>query len=189
MDPIETAVQGIKKGNYQLYETIIQNFQQPLFRYCCHMLGNTYEAEDALQDVFIKAYEKMDSYSESISFSAWLYKMTYHHCVNLLRRKKLIQFLPFLDDTKMIENSFEKKLEDRELSEPLNMGLKRLSMQERSILILKILEEKSYEELSTILNVKSATIRKKYERARKKLRHYLQNEKGGMENEGYAVNR
>ena len=53
------------------------------------MLGNRQEAEDAAQEVLVKAYEKIHLYQQRVSFSSWLYKIAYHHCLNLLRRRQL----------------------------------------------------------------------------------------------------
>lgn len=188
MDSIETAVQGIKNGEVNLFEEIIEKFQQKLFRYCYHMLGDIHEAEDAVQEAFIKAYEKICSYNKSVSFSAWLYKITYNHCINVIHRKRLIQFLPFLEETVVSNTGIENRLEESEFSEVLNKGLKKLTSTDRSIIILRTLEERSYEELGTILNIKPATIRKKYERARKKLKRFLIQVKGGAGNEEFATN-
>ncbi|MDP4180554.1 MAG: sigma-70 family RNA polymerase sigma factor, partial [Bacillota bacterium] len=116
MNSIETAVQGIKEGNYQYFEVIVEQFQQQLFRYCYRMLGNIYEAEDAVQESFIKAYENIRKYNKSISFSAWLYKITYNHCINILRRKKLVKFVPFIEEKESNSQGLEEKLEESELN-------------------------------------------------------------------------
>ncbi|MNI27746.1 ECF RNA polymerase sigma factor SigW [compost metagenome] len=83
----------IKAGHTDQFEVIVKQYQQQILIYCYHMLGNIQEAEDAKQDVFIKAYEQLHKYRESISFSGWLYKIAYHHCVNKLRRRKLLHHL------------------------------------------------------------------------------------------------
>lgn len=49
-----------------------------------------------MQEVFIKAYEHIDKYTKSVSFSSWVYKIAYHHCLNLINRRKLYQMVPFL---------------------------------------------------------------------------------------------
>ncbi|MFZ5986572.1 MAG: RNA polymerase sigma factor [Bacillota bacterium] len=189
MDPIETAVQGIKNGDIVFFEVIIVNFQQQLFRYCYHMLGNIHEAEDAVQESFIKAYENIKNYSSSVSFQAWLYKITYNHCINIIRRKRLVQFLPFLEETSIGSSDLETRLEENEFSEALCNGLKKLPPQDRTILILRTIEGKSFKELGVILNMKPATIRKKYERSKNKLRKFLKQKEGGNESEVFTVNR
>jgi len=184
--PIETAVQGVKNGDINLYEIIIKHFQQQLVHYCYHMLGNVQEAEDAVQDSFIKAYEKIESYNNSISFSAWLYKITYHRCLNIIRRKKLVSFIPFVEETNVGTTAIETRVEENDFSRTFAHALKKLSSSDKSILILRVLEEKSFEEIGKILNMKSATVRKRYERSKKKLRLILTSKEGVILNEGFS---
>ncbi|MDP4181270.1 MAG: RNA polymerase sigma factor [Bacillota bacterium] len=183
MDSIEVAIEEVKKGNSEPFAIIINEFQQQLFFYCYHMLGNIHEAEEAVQETFFRAYRKIYTYQKTVSFSAWLYKIAYNHCVNIIRRKKLIRFLPFTDGVKYYKAGIDKEFAGNELNEELCDALESLSPEERHIIILRIVKEKSHEEISTMLNIKPSTVRKKYERAIKKLRVSVSVNKGGIINE------
>lgn len=74
---IERIVKDAQTGQLNRYEQIIDHFQNPLYRYCYHLLGHHQEAEDAVQDIFIKAYEKIRQYGQKGPFSAWLYKIAF----------------------------------------------------------------------------------------------------------------
>ena len=186
MSNLELTIDQIKKGDIQSFELIIEKYQRSLFIYCFGMLNNIQETEDAVQDIFIKAYEKLNSYSYSVSFSAWLYKISYNHCINIIRRKKLIKFIPFIDfnDAYYEDRDYENKYE---ISKELQMALSNLSIEDRILILSKVLENKSYEELSIMLGKSQATIRKRYERARKKLTQSLNSIKGDVENEKCAT--
>lgn len=153
------------------------------------MLGSTQEAEDVVQEALLKAFYKIGSYNESISFSAWLYKITHNHCINIIRRRKLLQFVSFIDATIPSIEDVGKNLEEIEINKELNKVLQKLSTDDRCLLILKNIEEKSFEEIALILSIKPATIRKRYERLRKKLRVSLSETRGGIVNENYSINR
>lgn len=84
----EELIRTIQGGKLELYAAIVQRYQQRLYVYCYHLLMQREEAEDAVQDVFIKAYEKLSQYAYRQSFSAWLYKIAYHHCLNMLKRRR-----------------------------------------------------------------------------------------------------
>ncbi len=189
MNSIETAVQGVKEGKVNYFEIIVEQFQNQLFRYCYRMLGSTQEAEDVVQEALLKAFYKIGSYNESISFSAWLYKITHNHCINIIRRRKLLQFVSFIDATIPSIEDVGKNLEEIEINKELNKVLQKLSTDDRCLLILKNIEEKSFEEIALILSIKPATIRKRYERLRKKLRVSLSETRGGIVNENYSINR
>ncbi|WP_432774953.1 sigma factor [Brevibacillus gelatini] len=74
---IEQVVKEVRAGDIDQFGIIIDAMQRKLFVYCYHMLGHRQEAEDAVQEVFLRAYEQLDSYRQTISFSAWLYRMQY----------------------------------------------------------------------------------------------------------------
>jgi RNA polymerase sigma-70 factor (ECF subfamily) len=188
LEDILCTIQKIRAGDVQLFEQIIESYQQPLFKYCFHMLGDFQEAEDAVQDSFVKAYEQLHKFTENISFNAWLYKITYNHCVNFLRRKKLIQFIPFIEDVKGTDDSLDGYFTKDQLSEDLLKGLSKLKIGDRSIIVLRVVEEKSYEEICLILNISKASARKKFERAMSKFKKYFFEEKGGIKNEGCIIN-
>ncbi len=195
MNLIETAVQGVKDGETHLFEIIIQTYQQQLFHYCYHMLGNIQEAEDAVQESFLKAYEKIGDYKKSVSFSAWLYKITHNHCINVLRRKKLLHFISLTNDTEnenqwsyYRNNGLKPAVDETGYEDSLVKALKHLSPTENSILILRTMEERSFDEIGNILNLKAANVRKKYERLRRKLKKLLvQEEGGGTSYERYSI--
>ncbi len=183
LDSIEVAVQKVKNGEPEPFGVIIDEFQQKLFHYCCHMLGSVHDAEEAVQEVFFKAYKNIGSYKKTVSFSAWLYKIAYNQCINIIRRKKLVQFIPFIDGIGYYESKGEKGVDDNLLGDELWNALKKLSPVERNIIILRTVKELSYEEISTIINIKASTIRKKYERAKKKLQESIKLTQGGIFNE------
>lgn len=195
MNKIETAVQGVKDGETHLFEIIIETFQQQLFHYCYHMLGNIQEAEDAVQESFLKAFQKIGDYKKSISFSGWLYRITHNHCLNVLRRKKLLNFISLSYDSEnenqwhyYMNNGMKSAIDDTGFEYNVVKALKHLSPTENSILILRIMEERSYDEIGKILNLKPANIRKKYERLRSKLKKLIVQEKeGGTSYEGYSI--
>jgi RNA polymerase sigma-70 factor, ECF subfamily len=189
-DQIERVIEEIKSsGSLEMFGDIIEALQQPIFTYCYHMLGHRQEAEDAVQEVFIKAYEHIDKYTKSVSFSAWVYKIAYHHCLNLINRRKLYRMVPFLKRgmAAVSQNEGEIRVDHEQVSYPLHQAMSRLSAEDRNLIILRVIEEKGYEELSVLLNKKPATLRKQYERALRKCKHYLQLQKGGEVNEAYKA--
>ncbi|OAJ73391.1 RNA polymerase [Brevibacillus sp. SKDU10] len=183
-EDVERLLEEVKNGSIEKYGVLINHFQQQIFRYCYHMLDHTQEAEDAVQDVFLKAYEHLDQYIYSQSFSAWLYRIAYNHCVNVLKRQKMRRLLPFLYHSENDGRNFvEEKIDHYYLNEPLQKVWNKLSSEERNIMILRVLEEKSYEEISELTNKKTTALRKQYERILKKCKRYL-NRTGGIINEG-----
>ncbi|MFS0556704.1 RNA polymerase sigma factor [Brevibacillus sp. 179-C9.3 HS] len=177
---VEELLKEIVQGADDRYTDIMKSYQTPIFHYCYHILGNRYEAEDATQEVFIKAYRNLQKYSPSMPFAAWLYKIAYHHCIDLIRKRKWTRMLPFLVPTKEPQSDIEQHIENVYFSEDVFLAMQTLSVEERTLLLLRSVEEKTYEEISLIMNKNAASLRKKFERTAAKFRSaYSPPGKGG----------
>ena len=144
-------------GGEEVLAAAIAVYGQPLLRYCHHILCDYYEAQDAVQTAFIKAYESRARFRSGTNLRAWLYKIAYHICVDLLRRKKRQLFAP-------------PPAPDPDYIGPeLRRALGTLSPADRGLVFGRVLEGLNYEELSQIYGKSAAALRKRYERARKKL--------------------
>jgi RNA polymerase sigma-70 factor (ECF subfamily) len=146
-------------------EALIGAYGQPLLRYCHNILCNYHEAQDALQLTFIKAYKKRATFESGKALSPWLYRIAYATCIDILRKNRL-RLLP----TTLIAAP------DATIPEDIRDALFTLSPQERAIIYGRVMEERSYDELSSIYGPSAATLRKRYERARKKLQAQLKEE-------------
>ncbi|GEC91744.1 MULTISPECIES: RNA polymerase sigma factor [Brevibacillus] len=189
---MEQVLKEVRAGDIDQFGLIIDAMQKPLFVYCYHMLGHRQEAEDAVQEVFLKAFEQLDSYRHTVSFSAWMYKIAYHHCLNLLNRAKLNRVVTFLRAgiQTFSRHEGEKKIEDTEyLNNPLHVAISKLSVKERNLLILRVVEERSYDELALLFDTKPATLRKQYERALKKCKSYMLVSEGGDRHDSISATR
>ncbi|USG65562.1 sigma-70 family RNA polymerase sigma factor [Brevibacillus ruminantium] len=176
---LEQLIQEIQQGDWGRFEQVIDHFQKPMFTYCYHMLGHRQEAEDAVQEILIIAYERLGEYTYTLSFSAWLYKVAYHHCISLLRKKRRNRIFPFFfSKHEKGEDQIKERIDQHYLSEPLHQLLDQLNPEERNLIILRVLEQKGYDEIAQLLESKPATLRKRYERAIRKCRRYWHNTGG-----------
>lgn len=75
-------------GGEQALADAIELYGQPLLRYCHHILCDYHEAQDAVQTTFIKAYDNRSRFRAGSSLSAWLYRLAYTTCIDMLRRRK-----------------------------------------------------------------------------------------------------
>lgn len=174
MDVIGDKIKRIQDGEGGLYSDVIRLYQQRIYLYCYRLLNNKEEAEDAVQDILIKAYQHIGQYKPQADFTSWLYKIAYHHCLNLLRRQKFQQQVRRLLRQEVTAKSAEQTAQSRLFSEPVAAALAKLGVEERNLLILRIYEDKSFAEISEILGVSTATVRKRYERTRDKLKKALE---------------
>ncbi|WP_152395999.1 RNA polymerase sigma factor [Paenibacillus guangzhouensis] len=163
---IEAVIDRVKHGDKQAYASIIRQFERQMYTYCYYILRNHEETEDAVQDIFIRAYEHLDQYSRQVSFSAWLYKMAYNHMMNMKRKQG--RWLKLVNAVQEQQPKVEISPKESVIEEMLTY----LTPEERHILLLKAVEQYSFEEIGKIMGIKPATIRKRYERLRSKLLEY-----------------
>jgi RNA polymerase sigma-70 factor (ECF subfamily) len=144
-------------GGEEELEVVMNEYGHALLRYCHNILCDYHEAQDALQITFIKAYEKRATFKKDMMLSPWLYRIAYTTCIDLLRKKKLGCFLP------------QQQQEDFHISEEIREALLTLNGVDRALVYSRVMEKKSYEQLAKIHGKSAVTLRKRYERARKKL--------------------
>ncbi|WP_042475291.1 RNA polymerase sigma factor [Bacillus ndiopicus] len=146
-------------------EQLLEQYYMEIFRYCYGILRNRQDAEDATQEVFLKALES-PQLAEIDHKSAWLYKIAYRHCINRAKRNKLLQFIPFIESAKEDTTSIEEDFE-------LQTILQQLKVEERALIVLRIVEDKSFDEIAIILSITAATARKRYERLKGKVQKII----------------
>lgn len=147
------------------FEELIDTYSERLLRYSTSILYNYQDAEDVVQDVFVSTYHNLSTFDGG-NLSAWLYKITYNKSINKLRKRKILPFGDIPENTVFAPQS-------NALSDDTLQALGRLKPQERAVLYGRIIEGYSYEELAEQMGSSPATLRKRYERAKKKLAELL----------------
>ena len=150
------------EGGEECLTAAVARYGQPLLRYCHHVLCDYHEAQDAVQNTFLRAWDRRAQFQAGSNLSAWLYKLAYHACVDGLRarRRQLFASPPPERGTDYI-------------GPELRAALEGLSPQERGLVFSRVMEGMCYEELSEVYGASPAALRKRYERAKKKLARSL----------------
>lgn len=134
------------------------------------------EAEDILQDSFLKAYQNLRNFDRKLKFSSWLYRIVHNETISYWRKKKvrpqgnIAQVDDEFFDRIMDSHDLIKELDGEYLRDALEDVLKEMDDRYREILILKYIEEKSYEEISAILKKPPGTVATHINRAKKQFR-------------------
>ena len=163
---IESIVEQVKTGDINAYTEIISCFQKPIYLYCYYLLSSKEDAEDASQDIFIKGLENIHRFSYNTSFSGWLYKIAHHHCIDLIKKRN--KGYKFWTGFKK-DHTNHTQIQQSRYDNIIHDLLEKLNMDEKRILLLRSIEQYSFDEIASIMGLKTTTVRKKYERLRKKL--------------------
>lgn len=175
-----------KGGDHQAFAEIVKLKQQQVYRYCYPMIGNHHDAEDVVQETFVVAYQKFSSYREIGQFTGWLLTIAHRTCLNRLKAdSRFRSLLQKMRSVRATESDYYPSLHSND--EVLSM-LKRLSPNARSVVVLKVLHDMTYEEIREIVGIPSNVLRKRFERAKKQLQteadvHQKQQIKGRMKYE------
>lgn len=159
------------------YAELIERYQGKLFAYLYRLIGNRDEAEDLLQDVFIKAYKNLHSYDVSRKFSSWIYRIAHNEAVNYIKRKSLKRFISWEDISstkdKLVSQSTEDGADDawirKEAIKEVDDAIDRLPIKYKQVLLLRYFSDKSYEEIGEILGKPVNTVGTLINRAKKNL--------------------
>jgi RNA polymerase sigma factor (sigma-70 family) len=158
-----------RAGSDEAFRAIHDRYRQRLFAYARQMLaGSRQDAEDALQDVFVRAYSALRADGRPVSLRAWLYRIAHNRCIDQLRRPAPIP-------TEMVDLNFgslQDPLEATERSQQLRQlvsDVQRLPDQQRSALLMRELQGMSYADLAVALDVSVAAVKSLLLRARTSL--------------------
>jgi RNA polymerase sigma-70 factor (ECF subfamily) len=168
---------AIREENAELYGEIVNRYQGKLFAYLYRLIGEKEEAEDLLQDVFIKTFKNINSYDTDRKFSSWIYRIAHNEAVNHIKRKSLKRFVSIENitstkdrlETSSTEDNAEISWIRKETSQEVDEAIKHLPLKYRQVLVLRYYSDKSYEEISEILGKPVNTIGTLIKRAKSKL--------------------
>lgn len=163
------------------FEQVVRDNTGRLYGLCFRLTAETAEAEDLCQETFAKAYKAWDRFEGRSQVSTWLYRIAVNTWKNKLRGRKLKFFSLFAtkdedDEPRDYEGNDpapDEGLQKNEEREILFKALGQLNTDERVVLTLRDLEERSYEEISEILNLPAGTVKSRLFRARERLREKL----------------
>ena len=175
----EQLVEQFKNGHRDAFDKLVLRYQDKVLNTCFRFIGNTEEARDATQDIFIKVYHALAQFKPKASFSTWLYRIAVNHSLNVLRSKKrrswLRNFSAFGSEPAEIglladfSNHPQHVLEKEERSALLHKALNQLGEGQRAAIILSRFEGLSYKEIADVLNTSVSSVESRLFRARQKL--------------------
>jgi RNA polymerase sigma-70 factor (ECF subfamily) len=172
MDEEKIRLQEAISGDASAFGNLVEAYSQSVFNLCYRMLGDPFEAEDAAQETFIRAYKSLKRYDIGRPFSTWILSIAAHYCIDQLRRRrmKMVPFeaLPYQEIRDPSPNP-EVNLSTNEDKEQIRMLLDTLSPTDRAAVVMLYWYEFSYDEISDALNISISAVKSRLHRARRAL--------------------
>ncbi|MFH1661738.1 MAG: RNA polymerase sigma factor [Candidatus Falkowbacteria bacterium] len=176
----ELIVLVLKNQDY--FSHIIKRYEDKLFRYISRISNFRKEdIEDILQDVFIKVYQNLNDFDHGLKFSSWIYRIAHNQVISVFRKNKsrgINNTYGLNDETAnniASDLNLEKEIDKKILAKNINKILNNLDIKYRDVLALKYLEEKSYQEISYILQKPMGTVAVLINRAKNKFKEEFNN--------------
>lgn len=172
---IDRAIQGDRDA----FTTLVELNQDRLFASMLQVTGSPDEAEEACQEAFIRAFIKLDSFQRNSQFFTWLYRIAFNNALSGRRRKRArvsldqyreVNGMDVADDTEAIDEP----MLSRERVSMVRTAMETLTAEHRSILVLREMEDHSYEDIAEILEISIGTVRSRLSRARNALKLSLE---------------
>lgn len=170
-DLIAECIRGNNKARYQLY----QLYAKAMFNVCFRMMNNREEAEDMLQEAFVTAFQKLDTFRNESGFGSWLKTIVVRTCINALNKRKLE--LRLTDDMQRYEQAEEEPGEALYTTEDIMEAMKQLPEGGRVVFSLYLLEGYDHAEIASILNITESTSKSQYMRAKRRVYELMKQSK------------
>jgi RNA polymerase sigma-70 factor (ECF subfamily) len=178
----EFYIKRVKAGDISAFSAIVSNYQKMVFTIVLKIVENKEDAEDIMQEIFVKVFKSLDKFKEESEFSTWLYRIAYNTTISELRKRR-VSYTSINDNlsavNEVITDEDEFDLDEIKL-QYLDEVLKKLRPDEIFLVTLYYFREQSIDAISKISNLSVANVKVKLHRIRKKialeLNRLLQNE-------------
>ncbi len=162
-----------QKGDTEAFGVLVERYEIKLLRYGRKFLSSNDDIQDIVQNVFLRAYQNINSFDSLQRFSPWIYRIAHNAFVNSLRTKSrsLLSFVDFDTFTShpVYEPTQVSEREQEEMKNMVEVGLAQLSSKYREVLILHYLEDMSYKDIGDVLQIPVGTVGIRLKRAKEAL--------------------
>ncbi len=173
-------VSAVLGGDREQYRHLVERHTRSVFRLAWRVTGSPDEAEDVVQETFLRAFRSLDRFDRRASFLTWILRIASNYSLDLVRARKRVvspsEEFPDIPDT---APAADRLLFDTQIKARLAEGMQTLSEQERGAFVLRHFEGQSIGEISAILGMGESAAKHSVFRAVKKLRRYLEPALGG----------
>lgn len=157
------------------YTQIIKKYQEKLYWHIRRLVINHEDANDVLQNVFIKVWSYLDGFREEANLYTWMYRIATNETITFLEKEKKRKSLSLSDDESGLENKLyaEKGFDVKKLEWKLQQAIQSLPEKQRIVFTLRYYDEMPYEQMSEVLETSTGALKASYHHAVKKVEEFL----------------
>jgi len=172
-------VSKAKEGDMTAFESLVRKYQKSIYAFCHRMTGEHQSADDLSQETFVKAYVSLHRFKDGMDFFPWIRKIALNSSLNYIKTRKREEPLGAREvhieaDSRSLHQELpQNKLQRKLIEDKFNRALEALPVEQKSLFILRVLENLSYKEISELLKIPIGTVMSRLSRTRKKLKTML----------------
>lgn len=168
-------IKRFRENRNYAFSLIVRKYQERLYWHIRKMVISHDDADDVLQNTFIKAYQGLEKFREDASLFTWLYRIATNECLTFLKKKRSRFLLPIGDYQQQLERTLESEpyFDGDDLQLKLQKAIIRLPEKQRLVFNMKYFDELKYEDMSAILGTSVGALKASYHHALRKIVQYL----------------
>ncbi len=178
LDDKELLMQFKNEGSKEAaYTRIIKKYQEKLYWHIRRMVVEHEDANDVLQNMFIKVWKNLDNFREDSQLYTWLYRIATNESLSFLEQQKKRSSSSLSDDDGYLSNKLvaDKDFDGNKLEWKLQLAIQQLPQKQKAVFNLRYFEEMPYEEMSRVLETSEGALKASYHHAVKKIEDYILN--------------
>jgi RNA polymerase sigma-70 factor (ECF subfamily) len=171
------CVRRLQRGDTGAFEVLVQRHERTIFNLVYRMLGDYDDAAETSQEVFLSAYRAIGQFRGEANFSTWLYRIALNHATtrrkSMSARQKRLVPIDGADMVDDVQAGPAESLEKKELRESVQRALNELEPEDAAVILLRDLQDVSYEDVARVLKIPVGTVKSRLHRARQALKARL----------------
>ncbi len=164
-------IERCKTGDREAFESLLVQYEKPVFNAAFRMLNSRDDARDVTQTVFLKVFENFENYDPSRRFFSWIYRITLNESINWLGKSRRME--PLQHEAVDGSKGPDQEVDSAHLSQNVQAALMTISPEYRTVIVLKHFLGCSYVEISEILDIPEKTVKSRLYTARQRLKDAL----------------
>ena len=172
----QEVIESVKKGNQADYSIIVDRYKNKAFSLLRRMLKNEFDAEEVLQDCFLKAYNSLNSFKGESKFSTWFYRIVYNTALTKLssKKRKIETEMSSIDEHLNLESAYDSIGSEKEdLAEVMSKLIGQLPEKHSAIINMFYMNEMTCEEISEAMNISISNVKVLLYRSRNALKDLI----------------
>ena len=171
----ENIIARARRGDADAFEQLVVAYRDQVFRLALRMCSSEADADEVAQEAFLSAWKALPNFRGESQFSTWLYQLTTHAAIDLMRREKRQIAAADITEVSAADPapSPQQQAERSETRQAVRDAMGQLSPEYRQIVVLRFLQELSYEEIGAVLKLPPGTVKSRLNRAKSQLKDIL----------------